>query len=126
MEIITFTIDPNGAPVSVSLPAASWDVKRRYVRARYNYVNGGTDSYYKSQMLLFSFEWGYLNDADLSALQSILDAISVDGKEVQLNAVAGKTYDRLIDIDDDESYEDAGLTFRKRGIETSFITRVAT
>jgi len=98
---------------------------RRFVRSRYDYVNGGTDSYVRAHQWIFELEWEYLSAADLTSLKSIITALTVQPvKDVRLDNLNGITYNATVDIDQDDFADDAGDVFQKRPAKVTFITRV--
>ncbi len=111
-------------PATYQIKAAKWKVYRKYVRVRYDYVNGGTDFFYRSYKLLFEFEWPYLSQTAHNNLKSVIEALA-RGDTVRINSIGGQTYQVNIVQDTDDFTETEGEFLEKRPIKVRFISKDA-
>lgn len=106
------------------IKAAKWNVYRKYVRVRYNYVNGGTDFFYRGYKLLFEFEWPHLSQNAYANLKNIIDALA-RGDAVRINSIGSKSYQIKILQDSDDFPETEGEFLEKRLVKVRFISKNA-
>lgn len=110
---------------SFSLRLQEWVVRRRAVRARYNFVLGGTDSHYFGHLLVAELRWEYLPQADLDRLNAFLEAVRTQQNAgLQLHGAAPQPYlFGEVDLDEDEVTESEGLYMPMRPVSLVLISK---
>jgi len=104
--------------------AVKWDIKRIYVRFRYDYINGATGFNYRSYKLLFEFEWPYMEETAYNNLKAVVESIA-DGDDVRINSIGETAYSIFVDLDKDDFPETSGEYVEKKKIKTGFISKDA-
>lgn len=95
-----------------SIRLQEWAVRRRAVRARYNFVLGGTDSHYFGHRLVVELRWAWLDPADRSRLNDFLAAVRQGrATSLELTGTAPDYALGAVDIDEDEFLESEGEYF---------------
>lgn len=104
--------------------AVGWKVYRRYVRFRYDYVNGGTGFNYRSYKTVFEFSWPHLSAESYDKLLDIVNSVA-SGDTVKITTIGTKEYNLDIELDSDDFIESQGEFAETGRFEIAFIAKNA-
>jgi hypothetical protein len=123
---VQFTIDPDGAATVVELPLDKWQVRRKTLADRYEFVNGGNERRLRSYGFLFELDWVYLSSADFALLKQVMDALSVPDlrQEVRLDNLNSIAYGDLVESAAEDLMMDSGQYYSKRPVTVKLETKV--